>query len=104
MGETVEGDDELAQAVETALATQLGSVPQEPTYGLDRLELVDEPMTTLEAKAHRLVRRCFALSVPRADLVSVEAVDATEGGRAVLRVAWQPKVGAGAQRSSEVVL
>lgn len=101
MGEVVEGDDEIAQAVMTALSTQKGSVPREPLYGLDRLELVDEPMTTLAPKATRLVRQCFAISLPRALFLSVEVLDPTEGGRATIRVNWQPTAG-GAPRASEV--
>lgn len=103
LGEIVEGDEELEQAMRVALGTQLGSVAGRPLYGLDRLELVDEPVTTLEPKATRLVRRCFELSLPRHRFVRLALAGVDEQGRALLAVTWTAQT-TDTQRTSEVTL
>lgn len=105
-GDRVSGLEELAQAVAMVLSTQLGAVPGRPTYGLDRLALVDEPLPTLAGRALREVRACFVRSLPRVELVrcTLQAtVPEASNGRAVLQVEWRPKVG-GEVQASEVTV
>jgi len=88
MGEVVTGIADIAQAIETIFATQIGTVPLMPRFGFDALAAIGKPLHTAMRKLERMAIEAFYWE-PRAELLAAKASYISDAN-VMLCLVWRP--------------
>jgi phage baseplate assembly protein W len=79
------------ESVRVVCATQLGSVPHSPDFGVDWLKIIDEPMSQALRDLNRQIATQFTLHLPELKFVKAEIAQVQgESGKARVLVTWVP--------------
>jgi phage baseplate assembly protein W len=89
-GVRVDGLAELEQSLSIVLTTPVGSVPGRPSFGSRLHELIDQPVSTVRARAPQEVRRAVTQNEPRIEIIDTAIVDPTPDGGVTYQVYWRP--------------
>lgn len=84
-GETLSGAEAFRQAVRVGMRTQLGSVPLDPTFGVDWLAAIDRAVPEARAILVRELTRAWKQWYSaQAELTSIDSTETADGLSIVL--------------------
>jgi phage baseplate assembly protein W len=83
----VQGEDDIAQCVFIILTTQQGSDPLRPTFGVDLLSYIDQPMNIAAANLTREIAKQINTWEPR--VVVTNVAYKIEVSQITYRVKWE---------------
>lgn len=98
-GQSVSGDHDIEQSIRIILGTQAGTVPFNPEYGVDWLQVLDRPVGTAAPVMVGMAQRALERYEPRITVKRIEPVVESDGGLKA-RVVWVPKQGGDQERST----
>jgi phage baseplate assembly protein W len=94
-GEVVQGLADIQQCIQTLLSTQRGSVVLMPTFGIDIMALIGQPINVVKADLTRDIIEQIEAFEPR---VSIERITATmqgDGSNLLVELTWNSARGTG---------
>ena len=94
-GEVVQGLADIQQCIQTLLSTQRGSVVLMPTFGIDIMALIGQPINVVKADLTRDIIEQIEAFEPR---VSIERITATmqgDGSNLLVQLTWNSARGTG---------
>lgn len=94
-GEVVQGFADIQQCIQTLLSTQRGSVVLMPTFGIDIMALIGQPINVVKADLTRDIIEQIEAFEPR---VSIERITATmqgDGSNLLVELTWNSARGTG---------
>lgn len=91
LGDIVQGIWDIAQCIDIILATQKGSDPFRPNFGVDILSYLDQPANIAIPNLVREIQEQVALWETRAKITKLETIN--EGSALTITVYWEAAIG-----------
>jgi phage baseplate assembly protein W len=94
-GEVVQGLADIQQCIQTLLSTQRGSAVLMPTFGIDIMALIGQPINVVKADLTRDIIEQIEAFEPRVSIEQITATMQGDGSNLLVQLTWNSARGTG---------